>query len=205
MHIDVGCNRAEYLADPRVSAACLTRCLSVPLTLLMFLSIVDFLSSRHLSSLTASHPPSPSLTIHHYQSSSPTTPHHPSLPSTLSHHLPPSLTISHLVSLSLTITHPLTPSLSLSQYMGLRQERDRSPAYDELIQEFFDACHDKYGKQVLMQFEDFGNSNAFRLLERHRHTACVFNDDIQVSSCRLETSIAVILSLSSCSSVSWTG
>ena len=63
--------------------------------------------------------------------------------------------------------------------MGLRQERDRSPAYGELIQEFFDACHDKYGRQVLMQFEDFGNTNAFGLLEKHRHTACVFNDDIQ--------------------------
>jgi hypothetical protein len=35
--------------------------------------------------------------------------------------------------------------------MGLRQERDRSPAYGELIQEFFDACQDKYGRQVLMQ------------------------------------------------------
>ena len=66
--------------------------------------------------------------------------------------------------------------------MGLRQERDRSPAYDELIQEFFDACHDKYGRQVLMQFEDFGNTNAFGLLEKHRQTACVFNDDIQVKS-----------------------
>lgn len=37
------------------------------------------------------------------------------------------------------------------QYMGLRQERDRSPAYGELIQEFFDACQDKYGRNVLMQ------------------------------------------------------
>jgi malate dehydrogenase (oxaloacetate-decarboxylating)(NADP+) len=36
------------------------------------------------------------------------------------------------------------------RYMGLRQERDRSPAYGELIQEFFDACQDKYGRQVII-------------------------------------------------------
>jgi hypothetical protein len=36
-------------------------------------------------------------------------------------------------------------------YMGLRQERDRSPLYDELIEEFFLACKDKYGENVLLQ------------------------------------------------------
>jgi malate dehydrogenase (oxaloacetate-decarboxylating)(NADP+) len=64
-------------------------------------------------------------------------------------------------------------------YMGLRRERERGPAYDELVKEFFDACQDKYGRQVLIQFEDFGNSNAFRLLEQHQQSACCFNDDIQ--------------------------
>eukprot|EP01034_Spumella_vulgaris_P027694 gene27694-34456_t len=64
-------------------------------------------------------------------------------------------------------------------YMGLKKTRDRSPAYDALIEEFFTACQKKYGRNVLMQFEDFGNLNAFRLLETYRHKANCFNDDIQ--------------------------
>ena len=56
-------------------------------------------------------------------------------------------------------------------YMGLRQPRDRSSAYDELIEEFIVACQSLYGKTVLLQFEDFGNKNAFKLLEKYRKRA----------------------------------
>jgi malate dehydrogenase (oxaloacetate-decarboxylating)(NADP+) len=68
--------------------------------------------------------------------------------------------------------------LSDSLYMGLRQHRVRGKAFEEFVAEFMEAATKRWPK-VLVQFEDFGNTTAFQLLEQWRDRICTFNDDIQ--------------------------
>ncbi len=63
-------------------------------------------------------------------------------------------------------------------YMGLRQRRVRGAEYDALVAEFIEAVGQVYPR-ALIQFEDFANQNAFRLLADWRDRVCTFNDDIQ--------------------------
>jgi malate dehydrogenase (oxaloacetate-decarboxylating)(NADP+) len=63
-------------------------------------------------------------------------------------------------------------------YLGRRAPRLTGPDYDALIEEFVAATQEVF-PGVVVQFEDFNNANAFRLLARYRDRLCCFNDDVQ--------------------------
>ena len=68
--------------------------------------------------------------------------------------------------------------LSDPLYLGWRHRRLRDDEYDELVDAFVDALGNRCPR-VLLQWEDFAQRNANRLLNAHRNTICSFNDDIQ--------------------------
>lgn len=79
--------------------------------------------------------------------------------------------------------------LSDPLYLGWRHRRVRGDDYDELVDAFVDAVRLRLPGAVL-QWEDFAQVNAHRLLDRHRNRICSFNDDIQGTAVVTAASIA---------------
>ncbi|MET0772683.1 MAG: oxaloacetate-decarboxylating malate dehydrogenase [Candidatus Limnocylindrales bacterium] len=63
-------------------------------------------------------------------------------------------------------------------YLGVRERRMRGEGYEALVEAFVAGVQEVWPGCVI-QFEDFKQQNALRLLHRYRDRAPVFNDDIQ--------------------------
>ncbi|KAI0049798.1 hypothetical protein FA95DRAFT_1645931 [Auriscalpium vulgare] len=63
-------------------------------------------------------------------------------------------------------------------YVGWPHKRVRGQAYDDFVDKFVQLVR-KHLPHCLLHFEDFGVTNAQRLLELYRDKHAVFNDDVQ--------------------------
>ena len=68
--------------------------------------------------------------------------------------------------------------LNDEMYLGRRHSRVRDERYDEFIDAYVNAAT-KLFPDALLHWEDFGASNARRILDRYADSHCTFNDDMQ--------------------------
>ncbi|RGP81215.1 malate dehydrogenase oxaloacetate-decarboxylating [Fusarium longipes] len=75
-------------------------------------------------------------------------------------------------------------------YLGLKQKRVRGEEYDKFVDKFVQSARKLY-PNAYIHFEDFGLSNARKILERYRPEFACFNDDVQGTGC---VTLAAIMS-----------
>lgn len=63
-------------------------------------------------------------------------------------------------------------------YVGCRHGRIRGKAYDDFVDAYV-AVAKKLFPKAMLHWEDFGSTNARRILDRHRKSVPTFNDDMQ--------------------------
>jgi malate dehydrogenase (oxaloacetate-decarboxylating) len=68
--------------------------------------------------------------------------------------------------------------LNDEMYIGNRHARVRDQRYDDLIDAYVTAAT-KLFPHAMLHWEDFGASNARRILDKYADQACTFNDDMQ--------------------------